>query len=246
MAILWFIIVPLLKLPNGERSLKKFFVCIKLNKLKPAGKTIGLGVLTSVIILGFSVFSCWIETKITGGTQLFIAESLIRQDTTPNVYYALDPGIWEEIAFRGVIFALLAKLYSERKTIIINGVMFGLFHLINLLNLISLSEDPELMLDRLYNILFQVIYATAMGLFFAYMYSKTKSLIPVIICHYLIDAFITFLTLVILSELIIHLALMTVLGLGLVPAAICIVVVKLVDKRWPEKEEKERVVELTP
>ncbi len=180
-------------------------------------------------------------------THLFISEILIRQDIPINVYYALTPGIWEEVAFRGVIFTLLTKLYSERKTIIINGVIFGLFHLTNLLMLIFLREDPELMLDVLYGVLFQVIYATSMGIFFAYMYSKTKSLVPVIICHYLIDAFITFLTVVILSNLIIHLALLTVLGIGLVPAAICIVVVKLVDKRWPEKEEeKERVVELTP
>jgi membrane protease YdiL (CAAX protease family) len=45
----------------------------------------------------------------------------------------LVPGIWEEIAFRGVILTLLLKKYSEKKSIIINGLLFGGVHFINII-----------------------------------------------------------------------------------------------------------------
>ncbi|MCG3260756.1 MAG: CPBP family intramembrane metalloprotease, partial [Candidatus Heimdallarchaeota archaeon] len=161
-----------------------------------------------------------------------------------NIYYALAPGIWEEVAFRGVIFALLLKKYSQKKTIIINGVMFGLFHLINLVSLFFMfGYETEIILRLVYSTLFQVIYTTAIGILLAYLYSKTKSLISVIIIHYLIDAFITFLTFVIyfpeatMTDTIIRLLMMTTLGVGIVPCAVGCLIIYLVYRKWPNKTE---------
>lgn len=244
MAVLWLVIIPLLKLPDGKRSFKEYLNSINLNKFKPVIKAIGLGILIGGIILCFAVFTSWLEAKSRGGLQIFWGRLLIEESVTLNIYYALAPGIWEEVAFRGVVFALLLKKYSQKKTIIINGVMFGLFHLLNLISLFFLwGFETELILRLLYSILFQVIYTIAIGILLAYLYSKTKSLISVIIIHYLIDAFITFLTFVIyfsettMTDTVIRLLMMTTLGIGIVPCAVGCLIIYFVYKKWPNKTE---------
>ena len=251
MVVLWLVIVPLLKLPDSKGSFKEYLNSINLNKFKPVIKTIGLGILIGGIILCFAVFTSWLEAKSRGGFQIFWGRLLVEKTIPLNIYYALTPGIWEEVAFRGVVFALLLKKYSQRKTIIINGVMFGLFHLINLISLFFLwGYETELILRFLYSTLFQVIYATAIGILLAYLYSKTKSLISVIIIHYLIDAFITFLTLVFyfpettMTDIVIRLLMMTTLGVGMVPSAVGCLIIYFVYKKWPNKtEDVEAVLE---
>ena len=244
MVALWLVIVPVLKLPDDKKSFKEYLNSINLNKFKPVIKTIGLGILIGGTILCFAVFTGWLEAKSRGGLQIFYGRLLLEKALPLNIYYALAPGIWEEVAFRGVIFALLLKKYSQKKTIIINGVMFGLFHLINLVSLFFMfGYETEIILRLVYSTLFQVIYTTAIGILLAYLYSKTKSLISVIIIHYLIDAFITFLTFVIyfpeatMTDTIIRLLMMTTLGVGIVPCAVGCLIIYLVYRKWPNKTE---------
>ena len=249
MAALWLVIVPLLKLTDDKRSFKKYLNSINLNKFKPVIRTIGLGILIGGIILCFAVFTSWLEAKSRGGFHIFWGQLLVEKTMPLNIYYALAPGIWEEVAFRGVIFALLLKKYSQRKTIIINGVMFGLFHLINLVSLFFMfGYETRIIQHLVYSTLFQVIYTTAIGILLAYLYSKTKSLISVIIIHYLIDAFITFLTLVFyfpettMTDSIIHLLMMTTLGIGIVPSAVGCLIIYFVYKKWPNKTEDVKAI----
>lgn len=67
----------------------------------------------------------------------------------------------EEFLFRGVIYNTLSKKMSIRWTIIIQAILFGVFHF----NLV------------------QGAYATLLGLVFGYITYKTKSLWPAIIIH---------------------------------------------------------------
>ncbi|MCF0147759.1 MAG: CPBP family intramembrane metalloprotease [Clostridium sp.] len=67
----------------------------------------------------------------------------------------------EEFLFRGVIYNTLSKKISVRWAIIIQAVLFGVFHF----NLI------------------QGAYATLLGLIFGYVTYKTKSLWPAVIMH---------------------------------------------------------------
>ena len=69
--------------------------------------------------------------------------------------------IAEEFLFRGVVFNTLKKRFSPVWTIVIQGVLFGVFHL----NLVQGS------------------YATLLGMVFGYVTYKTKSLWPAIIMH---------------------------------------------------------------
>ena len=74
----------------------------------------------------------------------------------------VQPGIIEELAFRGIIFNALRKLLSVRETVIISSVMFAIIHL-------SLFSLPTLFL---------------MGVMFAWLRLKTGVLWVPMVCHF--------------------------------------------------------------
>ena len=183
LGLFWFLLVPLVfKLPQKSESLKHFFRDIKLNKAKPIFLTISLGLMTAAITIGCISLSSTIAT-INGGDFTVNAKQYF-QESGYLFYYSLIPGFWEEVAFRGVILVLLLKVYSRTRAIIIDGLVFGFFHLVNMLVLGVYT------LETVVPVLFQVLFASALGIFIAYMCVKTNSLLPGIICHYLIDAFV--------------------------------------------------------
>ena len=73
-------------------------------------------------------------------------------------------------------------------------------------------------LETIAPVLFQVLFASALGMFFAYMYVKTNSLLPVIICHYLIDAVITMFIPEAVPNSYIFLTIHARIGMGVLPA----------------------------
>ena len=54
-------------------------------------------------------------------------------------------GIWEEVLFRGVILTMLLKNYGNSKAIIINSMVFGLYHCFNFLG----GADPILIIIQI-------------------------------------------------------------------------------------------------
>jgi len=135
----------------------------------------------------------------------------------------LIPGIWEEVAFRGVITKLNLKRYSQRTTLIIVSILFGLFHFVNLL------FGNDLIITTI-----QVMYASLLGFLFGYMFIKTKSLIPGIIAHYLIDS-VGQLFMFASFENMGQFILFAVIGIGIIPTVFGMLLVKLVVK---EKDER--------
>lgn len=133
---------------------------------------------------------------------------------------ALVPGFWEEVVFRGVIFALLLKKQDKIKAILMSSALFAVPHLINLLTVGS-------NLNEVYFVLSQVGFAFFIGLFLAYLVTLTDSLLPTIVFHYIVAA---------LSPLVINTpgadpvirGILLFLGGGVVPAVIAIFVVKKV------------------
>ncbi|MDZ5000433.1 CPBP family intramembrane metalloprotease, partial [Clostridium perfringens] len=67
----------------------------------------------------------------------------------------------EEFLFRGVVYKTLSKNISLKWTIVIQGILFGIYH----------------------GNLIQGIYAAFLGIIFGFVTYKTKSLIPAIIMH---------------------------------------------------------------
>ncbi len=84
-------------------------------------------------------------------------------------------GITEELIFRGFLLQALTLIQPKGIAILISSIAFGLFHLVNL------GADPLIL------VLLQVIYATAIGVFFSCVVIITNSLLPVISAHALID-----------------------------------------------------------
>jgi membrane protease YdiL (CAAX protease family) len=80
---------------------------------------------------------------------------------------------------------MLLKKYRVRTTLIISSIIFGFAHTFNVISLTLMGVNP---IDILISVSFQVTYATILGFAFGYMYIKTKSLLPSIILHYLIDS----------------------------------------------------------
>ena len=135
----------------------------------------------------------------------------------------LIPGIWEEVAFRGVLFQLNLRKYSITTTLILTSVLFGLAHFNNLISGRSLVST-----------IFQVIYAILLGFLFGYMYLKTNSLLPSILTHYLINTVGTLFSNAIFPDILSY-SLFIIFGVGLIPMVFGALSVKLIVQKSEKK-----------
>ncbi len=229
LAILWLFVIPKgMKLPEMSDSFKDYSKKIHLSTSKPIGKNILLGV-GSFTIFGIIV----LFGAITLGNYVFDPSILFGNPDPSGAGFGwflfiimLIPGIWEEIAFRGVAIPMLTKKYRVRTSLIISSVIFGFAHTFNIIAYILIGLDP---LSILFYIGSQVIYATLLGFAFGYMYIKTKSLLPSIILHFLIDSVGQILLNTIIDDIFLE-GIFLVFFLGLIPAMLIILMVKLVVK----------------
>lgn len=170
---IWILIVPfILHLPNGDSDIWPYFDSIGLTKVKPFRRNVIITVVGIILTmggmaLGTMVFGDWVFDL-----------SHILPPKSDMLLTAINPGLWEEIIWRGIVLTLLLKKYSLRTSIAINTVLFALAHLINLLG----GQPPIVMLG-------QLIFVLIATPFIALVFVKTESLIPGIIIHYSIDAF---------------------------------------------------------
>ena len=85
-------------------------------------------------------------------------------------------GFIEEIIFRGFLFKMMEK-DNVKSAIIVSAITFGIGHIVNLLNGAELIPT-----------LIQICYAISLGYLFVIIFYKSKSLIPCIITHQLINS----------------------------------------------------------
>ncbi len=97
-------------------------------------------------------------------------------------------------------------------------MIFGLFHLINLISGANL-----------YGTLLQVIYASCFGIGMAYLYIKTRDLLPCILIHYLFDSFGQIFLMGEFANLL-SASLFAILGIGVFPTLVTIFLVKVLFK----------------
>lgn len=82
--------------------------------------------------------------------------------------------IVEEIVFRGLIFVCLVQRFSVMKSIVFSSILFGLFHLKNLLFI-----EPS-------QVFTQIFYTGLLvGPILAWVTYKSKSIWPAVILHYM-------------------------------------------------------------
>ena len=99
------------------------------------------------------------------------------------IFYILtmiNIGFLEEIIFRGFLFKIMEK-DSIKAAVIVSSLTFGIGHILNLLNGADLIPT-----------LLQIIYATSTGFMFVIIFIKSKSIMPCIITHSLVNALSVF------------------------------------------------------
>jgi membrane protease YdiL (CAAX protease family) len=228
--LMLFVIVPfVLRLPKGRRSFRQYLDDIRLSQTKPIVQLLLLA-LSSYLIMALSqaagtvVFRLFEGKLITGDFILFVLN--ITGDLppeSPSLLVSL-PSIFEEIAWRGVILTVFLSKYSERKAIVFSALGFGLMHLLNLLNGRELVWVGG-----------QVVWAFFLGLMYGYMTIKADSLLPVMVVHYLGNAFIGSLTWYLQETATIETQAMygVVFSLGLVPVTLMILWTRFFTAKWP-------------
>lgn len=93
-----------------------------------------------------------------------------------HILTMINVGFIEEIIFRGFLFRMMEKS-NVKSAIIVSAITFGIGHIINLLNGAELIPT-----------LIQVCYATSIGFLFVIIFYKSKSLIPCIITHCIVNS----------------------------------------------------------
>ena len=97
-------------------------------------------------------------------------------EITFRILTMVNVGFLEEIIFRGILYKSIEK-DNKKLAIIITSITFGIGHIVNLLN--GADVIPTLM---------QICYATSLGFLFVTILNKSKSLIPCIISHIVINS----------------------------------------------------------
>jgi len=180
-----FIIIPfVLKLPNGKTTFRAYLDDIRLSRVRPFLPLLILGISSSLILLlVLSINS--LVFRISQGFPLnpaFLRRMINLQANLPPgslSYIVSFPAIFEEVSCRGVMLVLFLKRHSAKKSILITALGFGLFHFLNLLG----GVEAEFVIQ-------QVIFGSAVGLFYGYLVLRSNSLMPAMLFHYLVNMFI--------------------------------------------------------
>ena len=228
-ALIIFIFVPfVLRLPKGKRTFRQYLEDIGLTRMQPFLQLILLA-LSCYLILAISQATASFVYRLAEGHP--ITPSFIRNvfnlsgdlpPYSPSLLVSI-PSMFEEVAFRGVILTVFLSKYSERKSIIFSSLGFGLIHLINL------ASGRETIW-----VLGQVVWAFILGLFYGYVFVKTRSLLPPMIVHYLGNAFIFSFTKYLQANASIEIQTLygVIFSLGLGPVAGMILWTRFFVSRW--------------
>lgn len=118
------------------------------------------------------VFSMLIASILTGKYTMNVSTINL-----PHLVFSLNPALWEELFYRGVLMFLLLKFTrSLKQALVIQVILFGVTHI--------KGVDIGALVDS-----FSVI-VLAIG--FTYVAYKTRSLVAGVVFHYFHDAFLFF------------------------------------------------------
>ena len=92
----------------------------------------------------------------------------------------INVGFIEEVIFRGFLFKMMAK-ENVKRAMVVSALTFGIGHIVNLLNGAEFVST-----------IMQVCYAVCLGYLFVVIFYKSKSLIPCIVTHGVINSLAVF------------------------------------------------------
>jgi len=217
-----------LRLPKGKRTFRQYLGDIGLTRMQPFFRLVLLA-LSCYVILALSQVAASFMYRLFEGQPInwsFIQQvfdpSIDLPPASPSLLLSI-PSLFEEIAFRGIVLTVFLSKYSERKSIIFSSVGFGLIHLFGM----AFGSDPVWALG-------QAVWAFTIGLFYGYVFVRTRSLLPPMIVHYLGNAFISTLVGYIQTRASIEVQFLygITLSLGVVPVTIMILWTRFFSSRW--------------
>lgn len=91
------------------------------------------------------------------------------------------PFIGEEYGWRAYLAPRLKEIYGYKKSILMTGFIWGIWHLP--LNLFYYSDG--VLTSQIYSVLVQLVFCTFLGIFLTYAYNRTKSIWAPVMIHYL-------------------------------------------------------------
>lgn len=124
---------------------------------------------------------------VASGMLSYINTELSAGDFLIPLITGLQPGITEEIFYRGMVFGGLMHIRADKKNRVLvaflaSTLLFALIHMINMIDGQSLIGTVN-----------QILFVTAMGSLFAAAYLRSRNLWGPIILHSFHDAFAMFL-----------------------------------------------------
>ncbi len=235
-ALTAFILAPfVLRLPKGKRSFRQYLDDIGLSRTRPFVRLMVLA-FSCYVILALSQAAGSFIYRLSEGQAIgrdFIGQVFDLSGDLPPASPSLlvsFPSIFEEVAFRGIILTVFLSKYSERKSIVFSSMGFGLMHLLNLMS------GREFVW-----VIGQVVWAFTIGLFYGYVFVRTRSLLPSMIVHYLSNVFIGSLTGYLQSNASIEMQTLygVIFSFGIVPTTFMILWARFFTSRWlPGGEHK--------
>jgi membrane protease YdiL (CAAX protease family) len=133
------------------------------------------------------------------------------------------PSIFEEITFRGLVLAMFLRFYSKSKAILFSSIIFGLMHILTILD----GRPPVWTAG-------QVLWAAILGLFYSYVTIKSNSLLPAIMVHYLSNLFVAAINAYLQNNASIPIQAIygVIFTFGIVPSFLMILWTRFFANRW--------------
>ena len=154
-----------------------------------------------------------------------VAVNASPMETVSRIVCMLCVGFLEEVIFRGLLFAAIAR-DNIKSAIVISSVTFGIGHIINLFNGSGMN---------LVNNLCQIVFAIAVGFLLVTIFYRGGSLLPCIIVHSAINTLSTFAN---DTGLTVEMHLIHMVVLIVITAAYTLILTRtLPEKQWEHTRE---------
>jgi membrane protease YdiL (CAAX protease family) len=217
-----------LRLPMGKRTFQQYLNDIGLTRVQPFFRLL-LFALSCYAILALSQVAASFVYRLSEGLQIdgnFVRQIFdISKDLPPgsSSLFVSIPSAFEEVVFRGIVLTVFLNKYSKRKSIVFSSLGFGLVHVLNLVN----GADFVWVMG-------QIVWAFIIGLFYGYAFVKTRSLLPVMIVHYLSNAFIGSLTGYLQASASVETQVFygVIFSFGVIPTILMILWTKFFSSKW--------------